>query len=357
MTPDPKRELARLPRRTYPLRILGMALGGLPMAAVLYESSAPLPVWAVLVCSALLWPHLAYWIALRSADPYRAEIRNLLIDSAIAGAWVPLMNFNLLPSTLILTLTTVDKISTGVRSLWLRSMPGLLLAGLATAAITGFAFEPATSMLVLMACLPVLLIHTIAVSLGSYRLIRKVSAQNTELDRLRRIDSLTGLSGRGDWEEHAERLLQARAGSAAPACLLLIDIDDFKQVNDQHGHAAGDEVLRAVATRLQTMLRPQDRAGRLGGDEFVVLLPDTGEAEAGLVAERLRNAIEQLRLREYPGLHTTISVGLSGTRTVPASLHEWLKEADAALYRAKAAGRNRVMPARRMPVADVSLQS
>ena len=319
-----------------------MALGGVAMAAVLYELTAPLPIWGALVASALLWPHLAYWIAVRSADPYRAEIRNLLIDSAIAGAWVPLMQFNLLPSTLIITLTTVDKISTGIHRLWLRSMPGLLLAVLASALLTDFAFQPATSMPVLLASLPVLLIHTIAVSFGSYRLIRKVSAQNLELDRLRRIDSLTGLSRRGDWEEEAQRLLRVRARDKSPACLLLIDIDDFKQVNDRHGHAAGDDVLRAVADVLRGTLRPQDRAGRLGGDEFVVLLPGTTASDARVVAERLRSEMERLLLREYPDMRTTISIGIATART-SASLRESLKEADGALYRAKGQGRNCVM--------------
>lgn len=317
-----------------------MALGGLAMSAVLYELGAPLPIWVALLASALVWPHLAYRIAIRSADPYRAEIRNLLIDSAIAGAWVPLMQFNLLPSTLIITLTTVDKISTGIHRLWLRSMPGLLLAVLVSAVLSGFAFQPATSMPVLLASLPVLLIHTIAVSLGSYRLIRKVSAQNLELDRLRRIDTLTGLSGRGDWEEEAQRLLQVRARDNA--CLLLIDIDDFKQVNDRHGHAAGDDVLRAVADMLRGTLRPQDRAGRLGGDEFVVLLPATTAPDALVVAERLRSEMERLLLREYPDVRTTISIGLATARA-SASLHESLKDADRALYRAKDQGRNCVM--------------
>jgi len=192
----------------------------------------------------------------------------------------------------------------------------------------------------LAACLPLLLIHTIAVSLGSYRLIRTVSTQNLELDRLRRTDTLTGLSGRGDWEEQAERLLQARILNGDAACLLLIDIDSFKQVNDRYGHAAGDEVLRAVANRLRTVLRPNDRAGRLGGDEFVVLLPDTAATEASLVAERLRSAVEQLRLREYPEVHTTISIGLAAARNAPVALREWLNDADGALYRAKGAGRN-----------------
>src|SRR5690606_34299143 len=100
---------------------------------------------------ALGWPALAHAIARRSRDPYRAELRNLLVDSAIAGAWVPLLHFNLLPSVLLLTLTTVDKISSGVPRLWLRSLPGMGLALLASGLATGFAWAPSTSIAVMLA--------------------------------------------------------------------------------------------------------------------------------------------------------------------------------------------------------------
>lgn len=338
-----KRGPTRFPRRTYPFRVLGMGLAGLAVAFALHEIGAPRLTWAFLFCSAVLWPHLAYWIAVRSPDPYHAEIRNLLIDSVIAGAWMPMIHFNLLPSTLIVTVTTVDRISTGIRNLWSRSMSALGLGGLASALVTGLHFEPTTSMQVLVACLPLLLIHTIAVSLGSNRLIRRVWAQNLELDRLRRIDTLTGLSRRGDWEERAEELLETRNPHGRRACLLLIDIDDFKQVNDHYGHAAGDAVLRAVAVKLASELRSRDEAGRLGGDEFVVLLLDATAEGGHAIAGRLCAAVEGLRLREYPEVRATISVGLAEIGAAPGSLREWLAEADRALYRAKAAGRNRVV--------------
>ncbi|HEU4813339.1 MAG TPA: MASE2 domain-containing protein, partial [Xanthomonadaceae bacterium] len=194
-----RRERSQLPSLIYRLRLLGMALGGIAIAAVLHEQGAPWPEWAWLGFTAVAWPHVAYLVSSRSRDPYRAELRNLLLDSAIAGAWVPLLHFNLLPCVLLVTLTTVDKISSGVPRLWLRSIPGMVAGLLATGLATGFAFAPATSMTVLVACLPIILIHTIAVSLASYRLIRKVTRQNHLLDQLRRTDALTGLYSRGYW--------------------------------------------------------------------------------------------------------------------------------------------------------------
>lgn len=337
-----KPEPMLLARRIYPFRILGMGLAGLAVAAVLQQLNASPVAWGFLVFSSVLWPHLAYWLAMRSVDADRAEVRNLLIDSAIAGVWVPLVHFNLLPSTLIITLSTVDKISTGIRSLWLRSLPGMLLAGAVVTALTGAAFAPTTTMPVLIACLPLLLIHTIAVSLNSNKLIRKVIRQNADLDRVRRIDTLTGVSRRGDWEEQAEMVLSVPPKTDEHSCILLIDIDNFKQVNDSHGHGAGDEILRLIAEQLRMALRPQDRVGRIGGDEFAVLLPGTSETEAEQVAERFRIAVESLQLQRYPALQPTISIGVAAVPLVQADLRAWLNCADNALYRAKNLGRNRV---------------
>lgn len=319
-----------------------MALGGLAVSSVLYRLHASWVVWAFVALGCLGWPHIAYWLATRSKEPTRAEMRNLLIDSFVAGALVPTMHFNLLPSTLLITLTTVDKLSSGFRRLWLHSIPALVLGGLTSALLLGTGFSPITTMPVILACLPMLLIHMIAVSVGRYQLIRKVTLQNKELDRLRRIDTLTGLSRRGDWEEQAERVLSAHV-PGGQACILLIDVDHFKQINDQHGHLAGDATLRELATRMRQLMRPNDHVGRRGGDEFAVLLPGTTQADALAIAERLRCEVEQIRLRDYPGVLPTVSIGLAPAPSGPAHLDAWLVQADNALYRAKRGGRNAVM--------------
>lgn len=339
---EPGRELYQLPRRIYLFRIVGMALGGVAAACVLLDHDAPIPAWAFLVFCSLLWPHLAYQLAIRSRDPYQAEIRNLVVDSILAGSLVAMMHFNLLPSVLLVTLTTVDKISTGIRKLWRLAVPTMLLSTLAMATLTGFAFEPASSMRVVLACLPLIVIHTTLVSMGSYRLIRKVRRQNLELDRLRRTDALTGVSGRGHWQEQAERLIQRTVGDPTPSSVLLIDIDNFKQINDAHGHGAGDAVLKQIGDILHANIRQGDCAGRLGGDEFAVLLPGMDVPSAMPIADRMRTAVERIRIPDYPDVRPTISVGLATATAGQGSLRDWLDDADAALYRAKKLGRNQV---------------
>jgi diguanylate cyclase len=329
-----------LHRAVYPFRILGMGLSGLPVGAVLWQLQAPVATWVLLAFVSLLWPHLALLLSVRSAAPERTERRNLLVDSAIAGLWAPLMHFNLLPSALIVTLATVDKINTGVRGLWWRSLPGMLGAAIAGGLWTGFAFAPITDMPVIVACMPILLIHTVAVSLNGYRLVRRVHEQNRRLDELSHSDPLTGLDNRRSWEQHAQRLLQRCRDGRGQASLLMVDVDGFKAINDGRGHAIGDDVLLGVADALRACIGEYDRAGRYGGDEFVVAMA-VDEARAVAVAECIRTHVRNLAFPGAPGLHCTVSLGVAGASR-GISLRRGMVAADAAVYRATDEGRDRV---------------
>ncbi|MFY3383147.1 diguanylate cyclase [Paracidovorax sp. MALMAid1276] len=332
----------QMPRRIYPLRILGMGLGGMVAGVVLWERQASLYAWLAMVFPAFVWPHVAFLITRRSADPYRAETRNLLIDSAMAASFVPMMHFNLLPSVLLLTLTMVDKISTGIRLLWARSIPAMVAGGLLGAMLAGFHWAPDTSMRVIVACLPVMVLHTISVSVVSYRLIRKTAQQNQQLDELRRLDALTGLFGRGHWQEEAEAALRRHHTRGEPACMLLLDIDHFKHINDAHGHTVGDEVIRALAHVVRGNVRAGDCAGRYGGDEFAIILPGMQASAAMAIAQRIREQAEAVRLRKLPGLRITSSIGVAAADHRHSNLRAWIDAADSALYAAKNRGRNQV---------------
>src|SRR5690606_15922322 len=133
---------------------LGMGLATLPLAAVMHELQSSWIAWSWMLLTCWVWPHLAYVRAIRSKDPFRTELHNLLIDSAIAGSWVPLMHFNLLPSVMLLGVTTADKVSTGVRRLWLYSLPAIAASVFGVGLLSGFSFAPHSSMRVILACLP-----------------------------------------------------------------------------------------------------------------------------------------------------------------------------------------------------------
>ena len=332
----------QLHRRVYPLRILGMGLGGMVVGVVLWERQASAYAWLSMVLMSFVWPHVAYQLARRSANPYRAEIHNLLIDTAMAAALMPLMHFNLLPSFLLITLTMVDKITTGIQGLWTRALWALLAGAAISAMLTGWHWAPETSMRVIIACLPVLALHTLSVSAVSYRLIRKTARQNQMLDELRRVDALTGLFGRGHWQEQAEATLRHHHTTDEPACMLMLDIDHFKEINDTHGHTVGDEVIRAVAHVVRGNVRASDCAGRFGGDEFAIILPGIGLQDAIAIAQRIREQAEGVRVRSLPGVRITCSIGVASAAHSHSNLRAWIDAADTGLYLAKNAGRNQV---------------
>ena len=331
-----------MPRRIYPLRILGMGLGGAVVGVVLWERNASALAWLTMALFCFVWPHLAYWRARRSADPYRTEIHNLLVDSALAAAFVPLMHFNLLPSVLLVTLTMVDKITTGIRGLWVRAVWAILAGGAVCALLMGVHWSPETSMAVMIACLPVMVLHTLSVSVVSYQLIRKTARQNQMLDELRRVDALTGLFGRSHWQEQAEAALRRHHTTDEPACMLMLDIDRFKEINDTYGHTVGDEVIRALAHVARGNVRAVDCAGRYGGDEFAIVLPGMQARDALALAHRIREQTEGVRLRSLPELRITSSIGVAPADHRHSSLRAWIDAADAALYVAKNGGRNQV---------------
>lgn len=169
-------------------------------------------------------------------------------------------------------------------------------------------------------------------------------ADQLELRQIAMSDEVTSaLSRRGFLAKAAAELDQVRR-TGATASIIVIDIDHFKRVNDSHGHAAGDGVLRVVVARCAGAMRPGDEIGRLGGEEFGVLLPGAARRDASGIAERLRAIVDAT---PFPiGAETcvpvTISLGVAGAEG-RASVDQWLNAADEALYAAKAAGRNRIV--------------
>jgi two-component system, cell cycle response regulator len=159
-------------------------------------------------------------------------------------------------------------------------------------------------------------------------------------------DELTGLYNRRYLLAHLDELIARIDHDGMGAALLALDIDHFKQVNDTHGHAAGDDVLRELAVRAVNTVRSVDLVARLGGEEFVVVMPETGLAVAAAVAERLRLAVasEPFIVRAAGvGLHITVSIGATTAIAGGDDRDRLLKRADDALYDAKTAGRNRVV--------------
>lgn len=337
-------------RLVYPARVLGMALAGLAVGSVLFEQAADAWLWALLVFTFLLWPHLAFGNARCSANAYAAEKRNLLIDSLIVGMWIPLMHFNLLVSAVLTIITTFDKVYSLVRRLWLYALIGLAIAAALVTFLVRPQVQPQSAILVELCVLPLVFVYTWVNTYRGARLMRTIAKQNWQLSELRRTDAQSGLHSRDHWVERASEALRALKAGSKPATLLLIDIDHFKTINDTCGHTVGDEVISAVGKVILASVRHEDSAGRYGGDEFAVVVSDAGTNAAQAIAERIRAQIEQLRFASAPQLRLTSSIGLAVGQPQHGDLRGWINAADVALYRAKHLGRNRVAEAEAEPV-------
>lgn len=182
--------------------------------------------------------------------------------------------------------------------------------------------------------------NELASALQSLRLSsEKVREQNAILERLATRDPLTNCYNRRSFFEQFDIQWNSaqRYGNALSA--VMVDVDHFKSVNDNHGHSVGDTVLQRVAETLQRLARESDIVARYGGEEFTLLLPNTELSEACVMAERIRKAIEEMKL---PQLSVTASLGVSSLSQAPVSPQDLLDQADKSLYFAKRNGRNQV---------------
>ncbi len=170
---------------------------------------------------------------------------------------------------------------------------------------------------------------------------QQLEAANRHLSDLASLDGLTGLPNRRLFDEQLRQKFRQARRSGMPLALLLLDVDRFKSHNDRFGHAHGDEVLRELGQCLKSELRQGDLLARYGGEEFAILLPETDETSALVLANRLQDAV---RGAPWPNAAVTVSMGLSMISPATPDTQRLLTLADEALYAAKRAGRDRIVP-------------
>jgi diguanylate cyclase (GGDEF)-like protein len=239
--------------------------------------------------------------------------------------WLPAALFVLVNAVLIARAVSVSgRRSTG------RDFESLLVdaAGLCAGVLVTIACTFSWAMLVV-ALPPVILLQR--------------SLLHQQLRAAAQSDPQTGLLNAVAWQREAERWIRRVRRLSVPTAILLVDIDHFKRVNDTYGHLAGDELLAATASTLGRYVRACDVLGRFGGEEFVAVLPGAGQQEACHIAERLRGRVRDIAVQARGAEVTvTVSIGVAALGVDGADLFELLAAADAALYRAKKSGRDRV---------------
>lgn len=251
-----------------------------------------------------------------------------VVAALVARAW------NVALVGVVLWMTQPDRI----RELYDREL--LMYSGIeASMGIVVALLARQSPLLVIVAVPPVILLHR--------------GLLHEQLRNMSRTDTKTAVLNAGAWEQDAAMELARAKRANEPTSVLICDIDHFKRVNDQYGHLNGDMALKAVAQRLQALLRQGDILGRFGGEEFVILLSGIGVVNAKSIAERLRRNVgnDPIQL-ENASIHLTVSLGVSTSEASHDSLPQMLAAADEALYVAKRRGRDRVIIARTLQSAQ-----
>lgn len=327
------------------MRVLGLALALLPVCVVLHGLAAPPIVWVLAAANGLVWPWVAWRLASGNPRPVEAERRNLLVDTAMGGVWLALMQFNLVPSAVLASALAMSLVAFGGLRFALLGLVALAAGAGLLSALNEFAFTPGSAPLTILASLPLLLVYPSAIAAAAHRRARQLDGQQKALEALNRTDPLTGLANRRALMEATEHEFRRFRRSGHRATFLLVGADRLKLFNDLHGDAAGDAALQAIAAVLKRTLRDTDTCGRLAGDRFGAVLTDANGSGAGEFAERLRHAVAARVLAAAGGAHPTVSIGFAQIDAAMASSEQWIAAAETALRAAKAAGRNRSMSA------------
>lgn len=273
-----------------------------------------------LVFSSLVWGMGGLWLITVAATADQLIIFFFLIG--MAGGAVSV--YSALRPILLTTMAIVLVPST----LW------FLLFGDMTTRIAA-----AGSSLFLISCLRSTKVLSTALH-QSYLLSHELVSAKDRVERLARTDYLTQLNNRGAFHALAESQIENCKQHRLPLSLIMMDIDDFKMVNDTHGHIAGDNALRKVAEIIQKNTRASDVSGRIGGEEFAILLSATSAEQAGFVAEKIRAALAG---SDIASDHATFKVTASfGVSSASYDLEKLFSMADGALYETKSSGKNRV---------------
>lgn len=346
--------------------LAGIALHPLGFALIALRDQVPLWTVMTLGATSLAAAFGCMAIALRSfygLPERRMRLYVLTVMVGAAAVWLTFVTPHLQARIIVVHVLLAILIGSGARAVFRHGGPrgrvpritGALFALVTLLVLMRAAIEASwpiapdqllSATPVNLTCIGALLLLPVLATVG-FLLMCAESAQ-VQLERMARVDYLTGIYNRRAIDDLATRAISAARRHGTPLAIMIVDVDHFKLVNDQHGHECGDNALVEVVRRMREILRNEDLIGRQGGEEFVVVMPDIDLNSARAAAERLRRGFSDTAMAIHDGdrpieLPLTISVGVAALEATDQQFSHLLRRADRAMYAAKTAGRNRVM--------------
>jgi len=336
-----------LVRRNYMPRIVGVLLCGICLVSTLSSMPYSHLHWLLAPYFVLAWPHLAYRWAMRSTHPLRAELVNLWLDSLHAGFWIMAIHMSLVPSVALAMAVCLNNITVGGLRFLGIGLTGILAGLVLGAMVWGWDIQLASDLTAQLGSAVLLMGYALLMGHILFTLATRLKVSSRELRHLSEHDALSGVHNRRYFDRCLTQTFSQFRRHPRQLTLLMCDVDDFKSVNDTHGHAVGDRVIVAIGQALSDCARGGDVVARLGGDEFAVLLVDANEAQARGYAARVQAALDETLRSNTPALRLRLSVGCVTAHAGLRDHDHWLERADHALYLDKSASR----PASRPPIS------
>lgn len=322
-------------RRLYAPRSIGVFLCGLCILGTVIEGPAHWLYWVGGIYTVFLWPTLAYLHASRSANPLKAEFLNLWVDGFHVGFWMAVIEFSLVPSAGLVMAVGLSFVTVGGFRFLSLGLTGALVGLVVGVLVWGLHWSPESSAIAQLAALPLLLGYPLLMGKTLFNLTMKLKRSRRELRFLSEHDFLSGVRNRRFFDETLQAAFRQYQRTPRALALVICDVDGFKQINDGHGHAAGDEVIRQVAAALKDAAREGDVVARLGGDEFVVLMADADADSAELYTRRVQQGLNQQLSRWSTAIPVHLTFGIAAADGSLANHEAWLEQADQALYENK----------------------
>lgn len=329
-------------RRIFFLRVATGIVIWIVCSIALIDISAGHASWVSICVICILWPLTGLISKINPHNRYHIREVFLYIDAVLLGYLVAITHFLLLPLLIMTNILFMGQcIAFGLKGIVTSVFASALGVALGIH-FFGFYFSPYIQPYQIGMLIVLLAICTAHHSVITNNIMKQLALRKKKFETLSQIDGLSALYNRRYWQEHLMRIFESTRKNEEQSCLMLVDVDHFKTINDKLGHTAGDSVIAELGALIKKCIREHDIPGRYGGEEFAIILPRTDIDEARQLAERIKQHVETKRFTHCQTISIHVSIGVAPLGLQLQDYNQWIANADVALYEAKRSGRNRV---------------